>query len=137
VWSSGGTAAVNTVSTPGPYSVTVTNPSNGCTSTGSNTVTQDITVPTLTIAPATLLTCLQPSQTLASTTSAVTPSYNWSDGTAAANNTVSSGGLYSLTVTDLTNGCTASASENVAEDKVAPSVNLTTPAQLDLYSHLC
>jgi gliding motility-associated-like protein len=130
VWSSGGTAAVNTVSTPGPYSVTVTNPSNGCTSTGSNTVTQDITVPTLTIAPATLLTCLQPSQTLASTTSAVTPSYNWSDGTAAANNTVSSGGLYSLTVTDLTNGCSASASENVAEDKVAPSVNLTTPAQL-------
>ncbi|MCB6060263.1 hypothetical protein LIT76_12565, partial [Flavobacterium psychrophilum] len=57
-----------TVSTAGTYTLTVTNTSNGCTSTNSVIVTVDKTAPTATAGTAQTLTCTIPTVTLGGTT---------------------------------------------------------------------
>ncbi|MFY7912137.1 MAG: hypothetical protein ACOVO2_21410, partial [Emticicia sp.] len=58
VWSSGlGTSASVNITTPGTYTVTVTNPTNGCTATATTVVTQNITAPTAGITGTGNLTC--------------------------------------------------------------------------------
>ncbi len=52
------------VNCPGLYSVTVTNTVNGCTSTASATVTQDIAIPTASAGPDQTISCQQTSVTL-------------------------------------------------------------------------
>lgn len=49
---------------PGPYNVTITNTVNGCTSTGTATVLQDIAVPTANAGADQTISCQQTSVTL-------------------------------------------------------------------------
>ena len=72
-------ADVKTVSVPGTYTVTVTNNSNGCTSTASTVVTQDNTSPTATAdnieGP---LTCIDNAVTIRAFPNVATYTYSWS-----------------------------------------------------------
>jgi gliding motility-associated-like protein len=93
--------------------VTVTDPANGCTAAASVTVAQNNTLPNVSIAPPAVLSCSVSSVTLAASSSTPNVTYLWSNNATAATTSVSSAATYSVTVTDLANGCTAASSATV------------------------
>jgi hypothetical protein len=103
-WSTGETTQTISISTAGPYSVTVTN-SNGCRNSASVTATfVTLSAPTIT---GNLSFCPGSSTTLDA--GAGYSSYLWSTGATSQTISVSASGTYSVTVTN-DGGCTASAS---------------------------
>jgi hypothetical protein len=128
-WTSGtsflsATASVS-VTVAGNYVVAVTGV-NGCTATASRAITVDKTAPTVSITPASVvLTCTNSSATL---TASGGGSYSWtgpnSFTSTSASPSVSVAGTYIVTVTG-TNGCTATASRIVTENKTVPTVSVT------------
>ncbi len=125
LWTGGSTSSSLSVTTPGTYSVTVTSP-NGCSASTSQIITQNITAPTTSVTSSNngLLTCAVTSITL---TAVGGGSYLWSNGNTNAIMSVSTPGIYSVTVT-ATNGCTATASTTVTQDIVAPAAAITPPS---------
>jgi hypothetical protein len=122
-------ASQTNVFNPGTYTLTVTNPANGCTASATKVVTQNITPPNLSpISPsAATLTCASPSVTLTGSSSTTGVSYSWSGpnsytatGTTAV---VTAQGSYILTVTDPSNGCTNTTTAAISQ-------NFTPPAQV-------
>jgi len=129
-----GNVASFAVTVAGAYSVVVTNSKNGCTKSASTTVTEDKTLPTVTLNTITL-TCASLSQTLTATAGALnggTASYVWTVPAGVTNPgnvasfAVTVAGTYSVVVTNSKNGCTKSASTSVTEDKTLPTVTLNT-----------
>ncbi len=122
VWSTLETDQMITVTAPGVYGVTITDSTNGCSSTAEIQIDTDNDPPTPSItSPSTELNCSVPSIELNAGTAL--GSYEWSSNTGNAttqNVTVSSAGTYTVTVTDDTNGCTASASIMITEDDELP-----------------
>ena len=120
-----------TADAPGLYVLTISNLQNGCTATATVSLAAN-TTPPLAVAAADapgLLNCITPSLTLNSTGSSNDASFAWlwttSDGhfSGPVNDqtaTVDAAGLYVLTVTNLTNGCTASATVQVTANTAAP-----------------
>lgn len=120
-WSDGQTGASATFFSPGNYSVTATDV-NGCTKVASVTVTQSIVPPNATVAQGGTIDCLHPQVSLngVGSSQGVNISYLWTtvDGNIVSGATtlapvVNACGTYVLTVTNNTNGCTASASTMV------------------------
>ena len=124
-WSNGVNVAMNTITTPGTYTVTVTS-ANGCTSTASTVVTQDITAPNAQISGSDNLTCAHTSVTR---TASGGTSYAWSNGVNVAMNTITTPGTYVVTVTSA-NGCTSTASTVVTQDIAAPNAQISGSANL-------
>ena len=128
-WSPGGTTPTSSstsVSASGVYTLTVTNPFNGCTNTATVSVTTNTTAPNISTSPSQTLTCSVSNVTLSgsSTTSGV--SYQWSPGGTTPTSTttnVSSSGTYTLTVTDPVNGCSAQSSISVSTNTATPNVS--------------
>ena len=86
----------NTITAAGTYTVTVTNPANGCTATASQTVTANNTPPNVTIAPPVTLTCTVTSETLTASSTTAGVTYNWGGGITTNTYTVTNAGnLYS------------------------------------------
>ncbi|MBK9564548.1 MAG: hypothetical protein IPO37_04995 [Saprospiraceae bacterium] len=108
LWSGGGTSSTKVVTIPGTYTVTVTS-SNGCITSASTTVTQNITPPSITATNDGPLTCSISSVTLTATGGGT---YAWSGGGTGATKVVTAPGTYTVTVTSA-NGCTATAATNV------------------------
>jgi hypothetical protein len=102
--------AMATVSNDGPYSVTVTNP-GGCSSVAITNVSSNTTAPNATLNNNGPITTNQPTVTL---TAGGGNTYQFSLGAAqqGAGNTatVTTPGQYQVTVTNSSNGCTATAS---------------------------
>lgn len=115
-----------TVGAPGTYTALVTNTDNGCTSSESVTVTQDITTPDAS-ADGGRLTCAVTSiqLTASSLTNGVT--YEWSGPnsftSSQQNPSVSFPGTYTVTITNTDNGCTASADATVTQDITPPGAS--------------
>ena len=133
IWSGPGITPANknlqnpVVSQPGNYSVTVTNPANGCTSMATTTVTGDITPPVASVSGDTL-TCAQPAVTLICNVNIATVSYNWNgfcivSGSQGPSPVVNCPGLYSVTVTNTTNGCSSTASASVVQNIAIPTAS--------------
>ncbi len=129
-WSNGIVTGTQQVSQPGTYSVTVTDPGNGCTATLSTTVNQTAVPPTVNIGSSGSLGCLVSSVTLTATTSTSGAGFAWSTGSTASTTTVTAAGLYSVTVTDPGSGCSASATNTVTASAVSPTVTITNPDTL-------
>jgi len=112
------------VSTAGTYTVTVQS-ANGCTATASTTVTEDTLLPTVT-ATGGVISCNSGSVTLSATTNGTVTGWTGPNGfsSSMANPTVSSPGVYTVTVTSA-NGCTATATATVTSDDQAPTVTAT------------
>jgi hypothetical protein len=87
-WSNGTTTANNTISTPNTYTVTATNPTNGCTASDAVVVTQNITPPAVNAGIDTVLNCVRTSLVLQATSTTTGATFAWSNGTNTANNTV-------------------------------------------------
>ena len=119
LWNTGAKTASIAVTAPGNYSVTITDSDNGCSTTASVSVGQDITKPSaVAIAGNKELTCANPTTTLvASGTVQGAASYLWNTGATTASIAVTVAGEYSVTITDSENGCTNSTSVIVKENK--------------------
>ena len=131
-------SASASATTPGAYTLTVTNPGNGCTATTSSVVTQNTTAPggvTTTAVPATAqITCDHPTVLLtgSSTTAGVT--YSWSGpsvvSTTGAAATVNGPGTYTVTVTDPTNGCVTTLPGSVTKNVSVPVGLTASPSDI-------
>jgi hypothetical protein len=116
-----------TVTDAGNYTLVVTNPTNGCTSSAQTTVTIDTVSPG---AGATggNLTCTATSVQLTGSTTSGTQ-FDWTGpngfSSGQQNPTVTDAGNYTLVVTNPTNGCTSSAQTTVTIDTVSPGAGAT------------
>ena len=119
------------VNRPGVYTLTAINTLTGCKEVASKTVTvnQDITPPTVSfpIVP-NIITCKNPTVNIQSNTSASIPQWQWStvggagfvSSTQSSTVSVSKAGTYTLSVTDLKNGC-------VGNNSIVIQANVTKP----------
>ncbi len=107
LWSNGDATRCSNIGTPGTYTVVATN-SNGCTSSASKTLTGG-TTPAVTITGNDFI-CPGASTSLCASPGLTT--YTWNNGLRAQCRSVTTGGTYSVVVTN-TSGCTASASLTV------------------------
>lgn len=117
--------ASTSVTMPGNYTLTVTNPVNGCTSGSLIIVTQDTIAPTgITASHTGIITCLNPSIAIAATVSSTGMNYSWigpnSFTASTLNASITKGGTYIFTATNPTNGCAATASTVVEENTTPP-----------------
>ncbi|MFN0214229.1 MAG: hypothetical protein ACKVT2_08235, partial [Saprospiraceae bacterium] len=128
------------VDQPGIYTVTVTSAANFCTNTGSVAINQNTALPSSLIAPPSQLTCTMNTVVLNGSGSSSGPNftYLWTtlDGTlSGSNNTAISGaaaiGTYTLQVTNVINGCTATSSVTVTADVNIPIATALPPATLN------
>ncbi|MBC7775632.1 MAG: hypothetical protein H7246_09350, partial [Phycisphaerae bacterium] len=124
-----------TVNMDGTYTLQVTNQSNGCSATASVEILNDANAPTaLLVLPATLTCTTQ--QTLidaSASTQTGNLSYVWSgnilSGQGTLQVTVDQPGIYTLSITDNTNGCTDVESATVVQD-IAPPIALAGQDEL-------
>lgn len=121
-----GTNASVEVTTPGTYTLIVTNQENGCSDEITVNVEQDIIAPTPT-ASGGILTCDTSVVTLDATGSSGngTLNYSWlnTGGTEIGTTQmldVDTPGLYTLIITDESNGCTAELEVEVEQDETLP-----------------
>ena len=137
LWSGPGTidnsTSLNpTVYVPGTYTLTARHPDTGCEIDKSAEVLGNLTPPVITTfgGPYTV-TCADPIVTITPVIPDGNHGYQWTTagGTISGDLTqknvnVSSGGTYSLTVTDIDNGCKVTQSLPVAENKTPPDITV-------------
>jgi len=117
----------------GDYSVVATD-GNGCTATASATVTSPNAALAVSIsATNTTLTCSNASATITATATGGTEgySYQWSSDETTNSIEVTNAGSYTLNVTDA-NGCTAQSTQDINEDKIAPTISISTDDATEL-----
>lgn len=139
---SGGNTLTPSVKFPGTYILTTTNLATGCTSTQSVLVDQQAGVPVVTASVPAILNCTNPALFLSSAGSSTGGNfiYQWSTN---GGNIVSGGngpspkvdapGTYTLLITNNNNGCTATASVQVAQDTLHPKLLVQPPAVITCY----
>ncbi len=115
------------VSNPGTYTLIASNPANGCTSSTSIDIAQDITAPEVQ-AVGGVLSCDNPLLTINATSNTAGVAFAWGSPTGFVstlqNPTVSQPGTYTVTVT-APNGCTGTAAAEVSADSSLPDVSAT------------
>ncbi len=120
------------IDAPGLYTLTVNNPSNGCSATDTVEIFNDASAPSANAGTAPMLTCSLTQTTLNATASTGSNfTYNWTasnggnilNGQNTLTPTIDNPGLYILTVSNTTNGCTRTGSITVLEDIVPPVVD--------------
>ena len=131
------------VDQPGSYTVVVTNLTSGCTGTSTIDVLSDFNTPSVfvDILNFGMLTCDNPTISILGITN-IDPedaSFLWtsSDGSIITDPTqtnieVNDCGTYTLTVTDLTNGCTTSSTATPLCNNDAPIVSIDQPVNIEL-----
>ena len=134
IWSNGApaiTTPVQSVITPGTYTVTATNLTTGCTANTQWVVTQNTTKPVVSIAAPSQITCRATQASVTLSACGSTPnnvSFAWNGGlgsacTAVANNT----GTYTVVITDPVNQCTTSGTVIVTSNVVKPTAVIANP----------
>ncbi len=131
---SGATTATPTVDAAGTYTLTVTNPANGCTATDVALVTLNNTPPNANAGADAEIICGSTTAALSGSSTTAGATFAWVDsngghivtGAATATPTVDAAGTYTLTVTNPANGCT---STDVALVTVVPCATFCTYTQ--------
>lgn len=126
-WSNNVNTSFTTVTSPGVYTITGTNTSNGCTTTATVTVTQNTVSPTLSITGNTELNCNINSVTL---TASGADNYLWPDASNQTTYTVTAPGTYAIAGQTAANGCTATLTFTVTQNTTPPTITLTGVADL-------
>ncbi|HJT74780.1 MAG TPA: hypothetical protein VJ720_12190, partial [Chitinophaga sp.] len=127
----GRTAGQNPVSVtaPGKYYVTATT-ANGCSKQDSVTVSQDITIPNLSVSIPAVLTCNATSVNLTASSTTAGTTFTWTGRTAGQNPiSVTAPGKYYVTATTA-NGCIKKDSVTVSQNIDVPNLSIATPATL-------
>ncbi len=129
---SGATTLMPTVNQPGTYCLKVTNTLNGCTANDCASVTANTMPPVANAGSAPPITCTTSQVTLNGSASSQGPSFSylWTtvngnilSGATTLMPVVNMAASYTLTVTNATNGCTASSSVTVASNTTPPTAN--------------
>jgi gliding motility-associated-like protein len=126
IWDGGSnpTSSTNTFSSPGPYTLNVTD-ANSCPKQFVVNITQDINPPSSSIANLTntsTLTCTNP---LINIQAAGGVSYQWSNGLGSnANQSLTQVGTYTVTVTG-SNGCSSTESITITSNQTLPTAVIT------------
>jgi hypothetical protein len=112
------------VNAAGTYTVTATDPINGCTSTATTTVNTNTTSPTITSAiNSGDITCVNLNSTLTAVSAGNTLVWNGGALVNAANPaSANAAGTYTVTATDPINGCTTTATTTVNANTTAPTI---------------
>ncbi|MFA6402582.1 MAG: PKD domain-containing protein [Salinivirgaceae bacterium] len=127
-----GSSPTPIVNMTGNYTVTVTDPANGCTTSGTSNVTSNFTPPTMIVAaPIGQITCGTPTLQLDATGSTNTTTYSWvaSNGghillnPNTAQPTVDAAGRYTVTGIHTTTGCTDTEFTDVTSDTSIPNID--------------
>lgn len=122
------------INVDGTYTVVVTDPVNGCTSTATALVTPDANIPTLSLTDGTV-TCAVTSLVLNATSNNPNVTYAWSGpggfSSTNQNPTVTVSGTYTCVITDPTNGCSKTSTTVVDEDTDGPIVSVPNPDMID------
>ena len=130
-WSTGQNTPVISVSVAGPYSVTAMG-SNGCSAVASVSVSQDNTVPVVSLVSSGTISCAVTSVTLTANPNGL--SYAFSGPGVVSQNgnkaVVNLAGTYSVTMSNGNNGCSAIASTSVSQDNTQPTARLTNNGPL-------
>ncbi|MDF2451365.1 MAG: hypothetical protein K0S26_869 [Bacteroidota bacterium] len=133
--SSTGTVTTNPypVTAAGDYTATIVDPSNNCRHDTVITITDNIIPPDANAGAATVMPCNTSLTTLMGTSTTTTDavSYSWTgpnvgsitSATNIAAPTVTSTGIYTLTVTNLNTGCTATSTVDVSQNSVTADFN--------------
>ncbi|HUR31299.1 MAG TPA: VCBS domain-containing protein, partial [Saprospiraceae bacterium] len=126
LWSNGATTPTIDISTAGPYSVTVTDPSNGCSLVFSTSV--DPPSPSLEINNITGASCGQNTGAIdINVTGEYTPfTYLWSNGSTTEDLNNLTSGNYTVTVTS-SDGCTATVTATVSGNGNLSITGVTNP----------
>ncbi len=117
------------ITTPGNYSLTVSNPLNGCTSTVNTVLLQNISPPAgVTANASNIITCLVTSASLTGVSTTGTVSYTWNGPSAYTSSQqnptgITTPGIYNLVVTNTTNGCTDTAAVTVMQNMLLPDAH--------------
>ncbi len=135
---SGPNTATPTVNAAGTYTLTVTNPANGCTATDVALVTLDNTPPNANAGADKELTCTVTSIALSGSSTTPGATFAWIasnggnivSGANTATPTVNAAGTYTLTVTNPANGCTATDVALVTLDNTPPNTNAGADKEL-------
>ncbi len=135
-WAGPGSYASNlqtpTITTAGTYTLTVTNPANGCTVTDQVLINDNTTVPTVTAGASgsAVLTCTSTTAVLNGSSTASGAVYSWAGPggytSSQQNPSVTTAGTYTLTVTDPGNGCASASSSGqviITSNTVVPDAN--------------
>jgi hypothetical protein len=127
-----GTQPALNVTAPGRYVIKVTAP-NGCISRDTQVVTQDIVKPDVNATGA-LITCADPTPSIAATSTTTGVTYSWASSVAGftsalQNPQVTQNGTYTVTA-KAPNGCTQTAETTVNKDVNIPDIQTETPAVL-------
>ncbi|MCC7506020.1 MAG: gliding motility-associated C-terminal domain-containing protein, partial [Saprospiraceae bacterium] len=121
-----------TVNQPGQYTLNILNTTNNCTASSTVTVNQNLTPPLANAGTPAVISCFNPQLTLNGSGSSQGQQYSylWSttNGNIVSGNTslspiVNQSGFYNLTVTDQTNGCTASSTVQILLDQNSPEAD--------------
>lgn len=127
------------INAPGDYFLTVTNLSNGCTSSDIVTIDEDDDLPAVEAQPSPPLTCAVTQLTLSGLGTAIGPEYTylWStsngnifNGETSLNPVIDAPGIYLLTVTNTLTNCSNIASVTVAAQTASPAVEAGPTDQL-------
>ena len=114
----------NNITTPGIYTLTITNTDNGCTATSDVDVTQDISAPVATILTPIAIDCNNTSILLdGGSSTGSNLSYSWAPGGGVGPTlNASAAGTYTLTVLNQDNGCTDTEEVTVIDNTTTVSV---------------
>lgn len=123
------------VSIPGDYIGTVTNPVNGCQNRDTVTVIQNTAPPGATAAVSGQINCSNDTiQLLGNSPAAPGVTFAWAGpnfSSGLQNPNVDTAGVYTLTVTGNANGCTSTAVATVMQNFTAPFDSIVPPANLN------
>lgn len=121
-WGGGNTNPTLTVTAPGTYYITVTEPVNSCQMIDTLIVAIDTVSPNVTIDPHNDLDCNNASINLQANTTTMGVTFDWGGGNTTSVSNVTAAGTYTVTATDGNNGCSATASSTV---NAIPPISLT------------
>ncbi len=125
LWNNGATTSTIANLAAGTYTVTVTNPTTGCTATATASVA--VSTGLTTTNTATNASC---SLNNGAITTSATGTYAWSNGATTQTITGLAAGSYTVTVT--ANGCTATATSTITTSAALTTTNTTTATSCGL-----
>jgi gliding motility-associated-like protein len=128
---SGGNTSGALVNSAGDYTVTITNPSNGCVNTAITTVTANSVLPNASAGTTGMLGCSGGTATVDASSTTPSVTYNWSgasivSGGNTASAIVNAAGVYTVTVTDPATGCVNTATTTVTTDTTVPNAGASS-----------
>ncbi|MDR4955268.1 hypothetical protein REB14_24130, partial [Chryseobacterium sp. ES2] len=121
IWSTGATTQSITVTSPGTY--TLSNSNGSCTSTSTSVTINAESNPDVQIT-GNLILCESSATTLTATSTGTGNTFSWSNGVNGSTNTVTAGGVYTVTVTT-PSGCQYQKSVTVTQGVVPVVQNAT------------